>query len=394
MTRRALALLLLACACGGGDEAAPPPSWDRYDGVAYPSTRPKIPLPAGDFAIVPSSGSDVLAVVDLDAGQVVASSPVGRSPVVLDGPHQVVADRARGLAYVLLAYPETLETAGTHQHGASKRAGQVQVLALDDLRAAGEVRVAPNPGEIAVSDDGARLVVTHYDLATAADVTKSIDARRATLAVIDPNGILPFGTPEPDELLVCVAPHGVALSRPDGRTAFVACSGEDALAIVDVADIHAPVVRVPVGASAYGVALSPDGTRVAIGTRGGKDVRFLDVAARTMEPLIVPALGETYVTTWSADGSRLYVPTRDLDAITVVDAKTGTSLRQRVLDPATCVAPIEVARGGDGSAVHLVCEGSATVRGAVVTLDADTLETRARVDVGFFPGRPWVVRGR
>lgn len=393
MIRRCLAPLVLACACTSSEPSAER-TWDPYDGTAYPSTRAKIELPAGDFALVPSSGSDVLGVVDLGAGKLLASSPVGRSPVVLDGPHQVVADRARGVAYVVLAYPETLETAGNHQHGASKRSGQVQVLALDDLRPVGETRVAANPGEIALSDDGSRLVVTHYDLATAADTTKPIDARRATLAVVDPKGILPFGTPEPDELLVCVAPHGVALSRPDGRTAFVACSGEDAIAIVDLADIHTPVVHVPVGASAYGVALSPDGSRLAIGTRGGKDIRFLDVATRAMEPLVVPALGETYVPTWSADGARLYVPSRDLDAIAVVDAKTGATVRQRVLDPATCIAPIEVARGGDASAAHLVCEGTATVPGAVVTLDAQTLETRARVDVGFFPGRPFVGRGR
>ncbi len=393
MIRRCLVPLALACACTGSEPRVEP-TWEPYDGIAYPSTRPRIELPAGDFALVPASGSDVLGVVDLGAGREIASSPVGRSPVVLDGPHQVVADRARGVAYVILSYPETLETAGNHQHGASKRSGQVQVLALDDLRAIGEVRVAPNPGEIAVSDDGTRLVVTHYDLATAADVTKPLDARRATLAVVDPKGILPFGTPEPDELLVCVAPHGVTLSRPDGRTAFVACSGEDAIAIVDVADIHQPVVRVPVGASAYGVSLSPDGTRVAIGTRGGKDVRFLDVAARAMEPLVVPALGETYVTTWSADGARLYVPSRDLDAIAIVDAKTGATIRQRVLDPGTCIAPIEVARGGDASVVHLVCEGTAASPGAMVTLDAETLETRARVEVGFFPGRPFVGRGR
>jgi DNA-binding beta-propeller fold protein YncE len=267
----------------------------------------------------------------------------------------------------------------------------VQALAWDDLRAVGEVRVDPNPGEIAVSDDGRRLVVTHFDLAKAADTTQPIEARRATIAVLDPTTLLPSGTPEPDKLLACVAPHGLALSRPDGRTAFVACYGESAIAILDLADVTTPVTLVPAGGTPYGVALSPDGARLATGTREGKEVRFLDVAARTMEPLVVAALGETYVPTWSADGASLYVPTRDLDAVAKVDARTGATIAKRVFDATECVAPLEVARASD--AIVLVCEGNATSPGAMLVLDATTLATRSRAPLGPFPGRPFVGRG-
>jgi DNA-binding beta-propeller fold protein YncE len=370
--------------------------YDPYAGPApYPDLRPKIALPSGDFAIVPSSGSDSLAIVDLALGTAIATAPVGRSPVVLDGPHQVVADLGRRVAYVVESYPDAPESAGNHSHGSSVRPGFVQVLALDDLRAVGEVRVDPNPGEIAVSDDGKRLVVTHYDLAAALREDLPIEARRSTLAVIDPAAIQPFATPEPDKLLVCVAPHGLALSRPDAKKAFVACYGEDALAIVDLEDTHDPVVLVPTGTGTgpYGVALSPDGARVAIGTRNGKDVRFLDVASAAMEALVVPALGETYVPAWSPDGASVYVPTRALDAIALVDAKSGAVVKQRVFDAATCVAPLEVTRGSDPAVVHVLCEGTADAHGAIVTVDAATLETKARVDVGAFPGRPFVGRG-
>jgi DNA-binding beta-propeller fold protein YncE len=392
--RAAVVAIVLVCCTHG--ETQIEHQYEPYSGPPpYPDTRAKIVLPPGDFALVPSSGSDRLSVVDLGAGKTLADVPVGRNPVVLDGPHQITADMQRRVAYVVHAYPDTLENAGNHSHGSSKRSGFVQALALDDLRAVGEVEVDPNPGEIAVSDDGKRLVVTHYDLAAALATAQPIESRRSTLATMDPTTMLPFGTPQPDKLLVCVAPHGLTLSRPDGAKAFVACFGEDAVAIVDLVDESAPVVRVDVGQGTgpYGVALSPDGKRLAIGTRTSHDVRFLDVASATMEPLVVAAIGETYVPAWTPDGTGVYVPTRALDAVTLVDATTGAVKARRAFDPATCVAPIEVARGSDASVVHVLCEGTSDARGALVTLDAATLEPKARVDVGSFPGRPFVGRG-
>jgi DNA-binding beta-propeller fold protein YncE len=278
----------------------------------------------------------------------------------------------------------------------------VQALSLDDLRAVGEVQVDPNPGEIAISDDGRRLVVTHFDLASANATDKALDQRRSTLALIDPTAVQPFGTPAPDKLLVCVAPHGLTLSRPDAKKAFVACYGEDAVAIVDLEDVTTPVVRVPVGPSArtdgppaygpYGVALSPNGARVAIGAKSSNEIRFLDVATSAMEALVVPLGGETYVPAWSNDGARLFVPTRGLDALVAIDTTTGAVVKQRVFDAGTCTAPIEAIAGGDASTVYVVCEGTATTPGALVTLDATSLDVRARVEVGTFPGRPWVGR--
>jgi DNA-binding beta-propeller fold protein YncE len=283
----------------------------------------------------------------------------------------------------------------------------VQVVALDDLRAVGELRVDPNPGEIALSDDGQRLVVTHFDLTAASNAQATIDARRSSLAVVDPRTIQAFGTPEPDKLLVCVAPHGVTLSRPDGAKAFVACYGEDAVAIVDLVDTNAPVVRVPVapsvvrdpaaGAPAFGpyaVALSGSGARVAVSNRDAKELRFLDVARSAMEPLVVPLLGSPYFSAWSADGAKVFVPTRGLDAIAVVDASNGAVLRTKVFDGATCVQPLEAIAGVDPSVLFVVCEGNGAVAGAVVTLDASSLEVRARTLVGMSPGRSFVGRGR
>lgn len=386
--KRALALALALVACDHGDGAVTT-VYDPWTGEAYPEKRPRITLPAS-FALVPSSTTDVLSVVDLDAGVVVAEAPIGRKPVVVDGPQHVVADMARRLAFVVDAYPDAT-AAGTHAHGGSARPGFVQAVSLDDLRVVGEVRVDPNPGEIALSRDGKRLVVSHFDLALARKPDLPIESRRSAIAVIDPFAIAAFDTPEPDKLAVCAAPHGLALA-PGGDVAYVACYGEDAIGIVDLADTYAPVVRVPVGLGAgpYGVALSPDGARLAIGARDGHDVRFMDVTTRVVGPP-VPALGETYVPAWSADGASVFVPTRSMDGVARIDARTGAVVRQRLFEPRTCVAPIEAVVRGDRLLV--VCEGDAETNGAIVTLDAATLASVARVPLGRFPGRPFVGTG-
>lgn len=403
------ALLTCGLASCASDEETAPRTYDLYQGPApYPSTRTKLALPDGDFALVPSSASDTLTLVDLTRGASIGAAPIGRDPVTVDGPHQVVADRARGVAYAVLSYPGSAANAGQHSHGASNVPGWVQVLALDDLRAVGELRVDPNPGEIAVSDDGQRLVVTHFDLTAASNAqASSIDARRATLAVVDPRTIQAFGTPEPDKLLVCVAPHGVTLSRPDGAKAFVACYGEDVVAIVDLVDTNAPVVRVPVAATVkadppvgppafgpYAVALSPAGARVAVSNRDAKELRFLDVALAKMDGVVVSLLGSPYFPAWSPDGARVFVPTRGQDTLAVVDAASGKVLRTKVFDAATCAQPLEAVASADPAVVFVVCEGLGDAQGAVLTLDATTLDVRGRALVGASPGRTFVGRGR
>ncbi len=396
---------LASCA---SDDSSGSRVFDRYDGpTPYPSTRPKLVRPDGDFAMVPSSAADTLTLIDLGSGKSIGTAPLGRNPVVVDGPHQFVADQARGVGYAVLSYPGSAANAGQHSHGASNVPGWVQVVALDDFRAVGELRVDPNPGEIALSDDGQRLVVTHFDLTAAANAQASIEARRASLAVVDPRTILAFGTPEPDKLLVCVAPHGVTLSRPDGARAFVACYGEDVVAIVDLVDTNAPVVRVPVSASVtpdppvgppafgpYAVSLAPSGARLAVSNRDAKELRFLDVAQQKMEPLVVSLFGSPYFSAWSADGKLVFVPTQGVDALAVVDAVSGVVLRTKVFDAATCAQPLEAIVTADPAVVFVVCEGRASVPGAVLTVDTSTLEVRARSAVGMSPGRSFVGRGR
>ena len=85
----------------------------------------------------------------------------------------------------------------------------------------------------------------------------------------------------------------MVLSRPDGARAYVACYGEDVVAVVDL-DKREVLDRIPVDASGasigdpkygpYSAVLSPDGKTLALGNTVSKDVRFFDVEANAMDP--------------------------------------------------------------------------------------------------------------
>ena len=162
----------------------------------------------------------------------------------------------------------------------------------------------------------------------------------------------------------------------------------------DPASVKADPPAGPPAFGPYAVALSPSGARVAVSNRDAKELRFLDVARASMESLVVPLLGSPYFSAWSGHGARVFVPTRGLDALSAVDAATGAVLRTKVFDVATCAQPLEAIVAADPATVFVVCEGLADVPGAVLTVDATTLEVRARSEVGMSPGRSFLGRGR
>lgn len=398
-----VALLVALCA-SCTKERTEPSSFTPFAGVAYPERRAKIVLPASsDVGLLANGLSDTLTFVALDDARSLANVPVGRDPVDVDGPHHLAIDREHTFVVTTLAYPAPSEPQGPHaghSHGTSDRYGFVQKLALDDLRLLGEVRVDPNPGDIAMSDDGTRVVVTHYDLKRALS-GKTLEEQRANLMVIDPRALARVGSPEPRKVRVCVAPHGVALSPGDGRTAFVACYGEDAFAVVDLTSPDLTVTRTPLaGASAqpgsptlgpYAVVASPDGATLAVSCQLSKEVRLFDASARAFRDAPLVVSGAPFFPAFSSDAKTLYVPVQAPDAIVAVDVATTKTVRTHPLADG-CQRPHDVSRSTDGRSLYVVCETSAAGGGAVVTLDAATLEEKARTPVGSQPDRMLVWR--
>ncbi len=389
----------LACVAGGSgcEDGRVIVEYEPYQGgPVYPSRRPPLPTVTGEVGYVSDNGSDTISILDLTQGKTAARIHVGRDPLTIDGPHHLAVG-PDGTVFVALSYPAPPVSPGPHSaHSSSRRNGYVQKLAARDFEPLGEARLDPNPGEIVLSEDGRRLVASHFDLQRAIDVKLDEKARRATLAILSPSMFKAGSVAEPELVSVCAAPHGASLSRPDGALAYVACYGEDSVAIVDLANRAAPITYVPLGAAPtpgaptigpYSAVLSPSGKRVAVGNTESKDTRLLDTATRTILPLRISNRGAPYFAAWTADDAALYIPTQGPDALVVADAATGAVRNQRVFTRAECERPHEAAFGADPRRVYLVCEGDHLAPSVVLALDATTLETRATMPVGVYPDR-------
>lgn len=392
----ALAGCLAVALLAGCDSAEPNVvrEYDAYAGDAFPDRLQPAQYPAAGALLITDSYSDTLSLVDLGDGQRFGSYPVGRDPLSIDGPHHLAVNAATRRLYTALSYPE-IATGGPHAgHGASVQAGYAQVLSLDDFRILGQVRVDNNPGDIVLSQDGRRLVVSHFDLRRAQDNPGELEKQRATLAIIDPSTIEQAVPPTPTRVDVCIAPHAVALSRPDGKLAYVACYGEDAIAVVDL-EAGEVLDRVPVSAGAtpglspsygpYSAVLSPDGKTLAVGNQASRDVAFFDVDTRAMLPdRTLSTQGVPFFPGWSADGNTLYVTTQTPNALLAIDVTTdNTELARRNFAPGECDLPHIAEVHGD--ALWVICEGDHTVPGRVLALEPDTLATRWTGEVGVYP---------
>ncbi|WP_437515856.1 YncE family protein [Sorangium sp. So ce1099] len=372
--------------------------YGAYEGDAYPNRRPEIAIPEGGMGVVTDSLSDTISLIALETGERFGVRPVGRDPVTIDGPHRVAVDAAGGALYIALSYPAAAGASGPHAvHGGSAVSGYVQKLALDDLRILGQVRVEANPGDIAISEDGGRLVVSHFDLKRALDNPENLAAARSSLAVVDPDAVLSQGSAAPTLIPVCKAANGIALSRPDGARAYVACYGDDALAIVDLTDPDAEVKLVPVGpplpsdahASAYGpyaVMMSPDQKTIAVSNTDSREVRFFDVASETFdESRTILTIGAPYFGAWTPDGSAIYIPTQVPGTIVRIGATPDDSAAISRNISEECLRP-HLAELDEEHGLFIVCEGDQTVTpGKVLRLDPGTLETLSEAEVGLFP---------
>jgi YVTN family beta-propeller protein len=386
-----LACVALACACAPATEERFVD--EPYEGEAYPDKLAPLVWPSGPAALVTDSLSDTVSVVDLATGARTDVRPVGRNPVDLDGPHHITIDASRGEAFIALSYPVTTAKGPHAEHGSAVVPGFVQRLSLRDLRPLGQVRVESNPGDIVLSADGSRLVVSHFDLERALENPTDLEAARASLAVIDASSVVPSGSPRPTFVPTCVAPHGIALAGETGSTAFVACYGEDRLAVVDLDASPAQVELVDVGpgvsgfgAPIYGpyvATLAPDGATLLVSNTASRDVRFFDVASRSFDfERTIATEGAPYFPAFDASGRYLAIPTQAPDGLVVVDLEGSEPARSRSFAAEECDRPHAVIAEAGGWA--LVCEGDRKEPGAVLRLDA-SLATIARGLVGLYP---------
>jgi DNA-binding beta-propeller fold protein YncE len=383
----ALGLALAGAACGD-DAAAQLPATAPDAAPPYPNLRPRFDGGGHALGYVSNGLSDTISVVDLDTMTALGSAPVGRDPVDIDGPTGLVIDRARGLVYVALAYPND-GAGGPHAaHNASPRAGYLQALALDDLRPLGELRLDPSPADVALSDDGSALVVSHADTARALAPGADVDARRAALALIAPASAVATGGAALRRATACVVPNAIALGA-GGARAFVACTGEDALAVVDTASATV-LARVPAGSTGgvskpYALVADPARERLLLSNEVARTVVLFTMDDAPTPVFTTPLDGIPYFAAWLSP-SRILVPTQSPDGAVLVDAASGEVTAQAAYADTDCLAPREARVAPDGR-VFLVCEGDHYAPGSIARIDPTTLAVEATVAVGVFPNR-------
>ncbi|MFO0667452.1 MAG: LpqB family beta-propeller domain-containing protein [Polyangiaceae bacterium] len=391
--------LIIPLACGSGA----PPGDAPYDGPpAYPNRRAPLELPAGEIGFVTNSYSDTVDVVELATLRRIRTFPIGRIPYDMDGPHHLRIHEASDSIYVPLTYPNLRSPASTgphSEHGTGTHAGYIQRFALSDFRDLGAVRVDESPGDIAVSDDGRRVVVTHFDLARGISKGIPIDERRSSIVSLDSPKNFESASVPVVRTRMCRAMHGVVLSPGSGNIAYAACYLDDAMVRMDL--VTKIFVVKPLGTALstadapeigpYAVSMPPSAKLLAVTTTPTKDLRYL--STETLEPTMPPTPlgGAGYFPAWSPDERLIYVPTQGEDGLRIVDVATGKLLQQRVFSPAECEKPHDVHLSRDGKRLYVVCEGDHAGVGALVSMDTTSLEVTGRMTLGVYPDRLAVV---
>jgi DNA-binding beta-propeller fold protein YncE len=364
---------------------------ERKDGKLTPGAR--IPTPIRNAAYVTNNGSDSISVLDRD-GTTVTTVPVDLDPDAHEAPHHLALDPTANAVFVALAFPEIANQKARSPHAAHGGAANVGKLARLDLETLAMTKAVPvdeNPGDVVLTHDRKRVLVTHFDMKRAMDVAARGAASPASmfahLVVLDASTLARVAS-----RAVCTAPHGIVTTRDD-RTAFIACYGSDELAVVDLATDGLPTSRTPLGSAPgvpgvprygpYSAVLSPDEKLVVIGDLEGQDVRVFDRASGRFDTERTVHLAAKAFMPAFVDPTTLLVPTQAPDGLVRVDLESKVVTGRASLNRAECTLPHVVSVARDGR-IYLVCEGNHTQPGSVLEIDRETLATKKRWNVGVY----------
>lgn len=352
-------------------------------------------MPPARAGYVTNNGSDSISVFDRD-GDAVVTVPVDLDPDAHEAPHHLAVDSASKHVFVALAFPpEAKKDAKKDPHASHGNATDVGKLARLDLGslAVRESRdVDENPGDVVLTHDKKRVLVTHFDMKRAMDVAARGGASPSTmfahLVVFDATDMKKLGS-----RAVCVAPHGITVTADD-KTAYIACYGSDELAIVDLASEGFATSRIPLGSAQgvpgvprfgpYSATLSPDERLVVVADLEGQDLRVLDRASKRFVPdKSVPLAAKAFMPAF-VDDHTLLVPMQSPDGLARVDLATAKVERRTSFPKDQCALPHAV-RVAKDKRVYLVCEGDHRGAGSVLEVDAETLKVKKEWKVGVYP---------
>lgn len=393
----AIASLLALSSCG-------PRVNDPFDGAAFPNRRPAVAWPTNAAAAITSdNGSDTLTVVSMADFSRVGTYSIGLDPLANDGPHHLALDPQRRVIFTAYAYPPPEISVGPHgNHGASTQLGVLVAHSMDDLRVLGRADVESNPGDVFLTPDKSKVIVTHFELSRVLQWDGGVgsadagDPRASAITIHDARTLQRLATLRP-----CLAAHGGTVTA-DNRWLLVACNGEDSISVTDLASASFSTRTFAVGPGAatipdnrygpYSLLVTPDATTGYAADLEGRDVREFtigtDGSLTFSNTRTVRVNAAAFFMDFGPTRETLLVPTQNPDQLVLVDRATMTIRRTRAFTASECRLPHQISRAPDGRYV-LVCEGvhTATRRepGALLVIDPETLETRARVEAGIYP---------
>lgn len=406
----ALALGGLALGGCGDDDAERPIEFSLGEDEFWPDTR-GYPGVGDGRLVVTNNLDDTVSLLDLalvgdDSLSELARVPVGFIPVEREGPHHLAVDPSGELYYIGISNYVVGSGSGPHGvHGAGTSDGHVFAIRASDNLMVDSVRVDRNPGDVAITPDGSRLLVTHFDVLRITEVLNAggdESEMNSRLAIID------TATMEREAMVdACPAAHGIVLA-PDASTAFMSCLSDE-MAVVDLVSDDHPVRRVPVIPAPgpvsqpicepYALTMAPDGGTVWVSCFADGRVLPYDVEAGEMDPSrdVAALPGKAVFGAFADDGATLYIPYQRPDGIAVIDPATGDLERDVPLDGEDCVFPHVLMPTDDGARILLICEGDHTdpndlQPGSLVVLDRATMTVEHTVTLGLFPDDIGVLR--
>jgi YVTN family beta-propeller protein len=144
---------------------------------------------------------------------------------------------------------------------ANQTADSISLIDVSAGRVVQEIPCGGHPAAVAWSPDGKSVLVT-------TEYSGELHRLELAGAALTPAAKLSLG----------YLPHGMAIS-PDGRTAYVAQTGGDSVAIVELNPLQV-AARIDVQRWPRHLALSPDGTRLAVGCAGSRTMAVIDTQRR------------------------------------------------------------------------------------------------------------------
>ncbi|MFF0311836.1 beta-propeller fold lactonase family protein [Streptosporangium sp. NPDC004379] len=235
-------------------------------GTGTADVRPVRPGPPRKPLYVTESASDRVSVIDTATDRIIATIPVGRTPIraavgpdgsrlyVTDNGDDTVSviDTATDAVVSVLPVGEAPFTAvispdGTRAYVANLGSSTVSVIDLRSGAVVDDIDAGRSPRIMGISPDGSRVYVTsaYFDTMAVIDT-----AAATTVAVVQ----------------VGRDPRGVAVS-PDGSRVYVAANSDDSVSVID-AETNTVITTIQVGDAPVGLAvgriinafIAPNGT--------------------------------------------------------------------------------------------------------------------------------------